>query len=91
MGINATCRVFKVSKNSIYRWMDRLANLKQILFTYALCQQFIQQIIEGNELYSKDHDNKAPNESEGLVFRLVGASYPLRLRTTMRQKRRQSI
>ena len=25
MGINATCRVFNVSKNSIYRWMDRLA------------------------------------------------------------------
>ena len=25
MGINATYRVFNVSKNSIYRWMDRLA------------------------------------------------------------------
>ena len=24
MGINAACRVFKVSKNTVYSWMDRL-------------------------------------------------------------------
>ena len=68
MGINATCRVFKVSKNSIYRWMDRLANLKQTLLIYALCQKFIQQIIEADEIYIKDGENKAPSESSAGRF-----------------------
>ena len=63
MGINATSRVFKVSKNSIYRWMNRLANLKQTLLIYALCHQFIQQVVEGDELYTKVGKNKAPSES----------------------------
>lgn len=50
LGINAACRVFKVSLNSIYSWMGRLAALKQTLLLYALCHQFVQQLIEGDEL-----------------------------------------
>lgn len=71
MGINATCRVFKVSKNSIYRWMDRFANVKQTLLIYALCHQFIQKMVEGDELYTKVGENKAPSESEGWTIVLM--------------------
>ena len=52
-GINAVCRVFEVSKNSIYRWQERLSELKSPLMLYALCQQFLHLLIEGDELYTK--------------------------------------
>ena len=71
LGINATCRVFNVSKNSIYRWMNRLANLKQTLLIYALCHQFIQQVVEGDELYTKVHESCAPRDSEGWTIVLM--------------------
>ena len=28
LGVNAVCRVFGVSKNSLYRWQERLSDLK---------------------------------------------------------------
>jgi len=31
LGINAACRTFRVSKNSLYRWLARLADLKEAL------------------------------------------------------------
>jgi transposase-like protein len=52
-GINAVCRVFEVSKNSIYRWQERLSGLKSTLMLYALCQQFLHRLIEGDELYTQ--------------------------------------
>ena len=66
MGINALCRVFHVSKNSIYRWQERLSELKKTLLLYSLCHQFLQQIVEGDELYTKI--KKTPN----LVIQRVG-------------------
>ena len=36
MSINATCRTFHVSKNSIKRWLKRLADVKETLLLYAL-------------------------------------------------------
>ncbi|MGH8060147.1 MAG: IS630 transposase-related protein [Candidatus Entotheonellia bacterium] len=52
-GIQAVCRVFQVSRNSIYRWQERLSALKPTLLLYALCHQFLQLLIEGDELYTK--------------------------------------
>ena len=52
-GINAVGRVFQVSKNSIYRWQERLSELKPIFMLYALCHQFLHLVIEGDELYTK--------------------------------------
>ncbi len=49
-GINAVGRTFHVGKNSIYRWQERLGNLKETLLLYTLCHQFITQIVEGDEL-----------------------------------------
>jgi transposase-like protein len=53
LGINAVCRLFRVSKNSLYRWQERLSNLKPTLLLYALCHQFLNLVIEGDERYTK--------------------------------------
>ncbi|GAF83568.1 unnamed protein product, partial [marine sediment metagenome] len=71
MSINAACRTFHVSKNSIKRWLKRLADVKETLLLYALCHQFLQQFIEGDELYTKVHHNKPPQECEGWTIVLL--------------------
>ena len=71
LGINAACRVFKVSKNTIYSWLDRLGSLKETLLLYALCHQFLVQVIEGDELYTRVHENKPPDASEGWTVVLM--------------------
>ena len=53
LGVNAVCRVFGVSKNSLYRWQERLSDLKPTLLLYALCHQFLTLMVEGDELYTK--------------------------------------
>lgn len=65
LGLNAACRTFKVSKNSIKEWERRLSGVKQVLLLYSLCHRFFQQILEGDELYTKVHHNRPPTESEG--------------------------
>ncbi len=56
-GINAITRIFFVGKNSIYRWQERLSSLQQTMMMYSLCHQFIQLVIEGDELYTKIDKN----------------------------------
>lgn len=71
MSINAACRTFHVNKNSIKRWLKRLASVKETLLLYALCHQFLQQLIEGDELYTRVHHNKPPQECEGWTLVLM--------------------
>ncbi len=71
LGINAATRVFSVGKNSIYRWQERLSSLQQTLMLYSLCRQFIELIIEGDELYTKIGKNVPPSESEGWTIVLM--------------------
>lgn len=71
LGINAAARAFGTSKNSINRWLKRLGSLKEILLIYALCHQFLEQIVEGDELYTKVGQNKPPSESEGWTIALM--------------------
>jgi hypothetical protein len=40
-GVNAVCRLFRASKNSPYRWQERLSDLKPTALMYALCHQFL--------------------------------------------------
>lgn len=70
MGVNATTRVFPVSKNTLIDWEKRFTNLKEPLFIYALIHDFIKQEIEGDELYTRVRNNKPAHESEGwtIVF-----------------------
>jgi transposase-like protein/IS1 family transposase len=71
MGINAAVRTFKVAKNTIYNWLERLADLKEVLLLYALCHQFLRQLVEGDELYTKVKENKAPDQSAGWTIVLM--------------------
>ena len=71
MGLNAACRTFHVGKNSIKRWLSRLGGLKETLLLYALCHQFIQLLVEGDELYTKVGQNKPAYLSEGWTVVLM--------------------
>jgi len=71
MGINAAVRTFKVAKNTIYDWLERMAGLKEVLMLYSLCHQFLSQLVEGDELYTKVKENKAPDQSEGWTIVLM--------------------
>jgi transposase-like protein len=71
MGINAAVRTFKVAKNTIYGWLERVAGLKEVLLIYSLCHQFLSQIVEGDELYTKVKENKPPDQSEGWTIVLM--------------------
>ena len=50
MSLNATARVFSVSKKSVIDWEGRLSGIKPTLMLYALLHQFIHQEIEGDEV-----------------------------------------
>jgi len=71
MGINAAARLYGVSKNSIYRWQERLSGVKQTLLLYALTHQFLYQVIEGDALYTRVRKNVAPDESKGWTIVLM--------------------
>jgi hypothetical protein len=38
---------------------------------FALTHQFVQQLIEGDELYTRVHKNMAPEESQGWTIALM--------------------
>lgn len=71
LGINAAVRTFNVAKNTIYDWLERMAGLKEVLLLYALCHQFLNQVVEGDELYTKVKENIAPDQSEGWTIVLM--------------------
>lgn len=71
MGLNAAVRTFKVAKNTIDDWLERVADLKEGLMLYALCHQFLRQFVEGDELYTKVKANKAPDQSAGWTLVLM--------------------
>ena len=71
LGLNATCRTFHVSKNTITLWHERLGPVKEALRLYALCHQFVQQIIEGDELYTKVNTNRPAADSTGWTIVLM--------------------
>ena len=65
MGLNATARTFKVSKKTVLNWERRLSDLKPTLMLYSLMQQFVSQVVEGDEVYTKGGKNTAPADSQG--------------------------
>src|SRR5215813_9181269 len=71
VGINAATRLYGVSKHSIYRWQERLSSLKKTLLLFALTHQFLQQLIEGDELYTRVQKKVTPNESQGWTVVLM--------------------
>jgi transposase-like protein/IS1 family transposase len=71
MSLNAAGRTFGTTRKSIKRWLVRLGGLKETLLLYALCHQFLKQLVEGDELYTKVDKNKPPAESEGWTIVLM--------------------
>ena len=71
MTLNACVRVFGFSKKTIIDWEKKLAALRETLFLYALVHEFIQLIIEGDELYTKVKRNEVPSDSEGWTIVLM--------------------
>ncbi len=71
MSINAACRRLKTTRKSINRWTSLLGKLTDVLLLYALCHQFLELIIEGDEFYTKVDRNKPPSESEGWTIILM--------------------
>jgi transposase-like protein/IS1 family transposase len=71
MGLNATARTFGVSKKSVIDWEWRLGGLKSTLMIYSLMHRFIDQVIEGDELYTKVARNTDASESEGWTIVLM--------------------
>jgi hypothetical protein len=71
MGVNAVCRTFQVSKNTLADWTSRLAGLKETLLLYALSHRFLQQLLEGDELYTKVNANVPAPESDGWTLVLM--------------------
>jgi transposase-like protein/IS1 family transposase len=65
MGLNAAARTFGYSKNTIKNWEKKLASLQESLFIYALMNEFMQLVIEGDELYTKVKKNEEASASEG--------------------------
>ena len=70
VGINACSRIFKISKNTIYDWLKKFNQLKEVLFLYSLCFQYIKMVVEGDELYTKVNSNVPQEDSLGwtIVF-----------------------
>ncbi len=71
IGFNACARTFQISTRTLRIWEERFAELKNSLFLYSLCHQFIEQTIEGDELYTKVDQNKAAADSEGWTVILM--------------------
>jgi hypothetical protein len=71
MGVNAVCRTFGVSKNTLKDWQTRLAGLKETLMLYALCHQFLSHWVEGDEIYTKVRANVPPMDAEGWTVVLL--------------------
>jgi transposase-like protein len=71
LGFNACARTFEISRDTLRSWEKRFSSLKQTLYLYALCHNFLSQIIEGDELYTKIHHNTPASDSRGWTVILM--------------------
>lgn len=71
MGLNAVCRVHEIAKNTLLDWEQKFANLKETLMVYALMHTFLEQVIEGDELYTKVRKNVPVEDCEGWTIVLM--------------------
>lgn len=60
--------------HSIIDWEWRLSELKPTLLLYGLLHQFLNLVIEGDELYTKVNCNRALSDSEGWTIVLIERS-----------------
>lgn len=70
-GLNATTRIFDISKNTLLDWEAKFTNLYQVLFIYSLALEFLKLVIEGDEVYTKVNKNVPPDQSAGWTILLM--------------------
>ena len=71
MGLNAAARTFEKAKNTILAWERKFRDLHQVLFLYALAQEFLALVLEGDEVYTKVQKNVPPDQSLGWTILLM--------------------
>ena len=71
LGFNATCRNFSISSNTLRSWESKIGSATDVLKLYSLTHTFLSQIIEGDELYTRVHENKPQEESEGWTIMFI--------------------
>lgn len=69
--LNATCRVFDIAKNTLLSWERKFTGLYHTLFIYSMAHAYIEMLIEGDEFYTKVHQNLPPEESKGWTIVLM--------------------
>ncbi|BBO89694.1 IS1 family transposase [Desulfosarcina ovata] len=69
--LNATCRIFKIAKNTLLAWERKFSYLYSTLFIYSMAHTFIQSVIEGDEFYTKVKKNVPAEESSGWTIVLM--------------------
>ena len=71
VGINAATRLDGVSKNSLSRGQARRSGVQNPCACFALTHQCLQQLLEGDALYTRVHQKVAPDESHGWTIVLM--------------------
>ena len=71
LSVNATCRLMGITKKTLLEWERRFGPLRQALLIYSLLHQYIQLIIEGDELYTRVGKNTPADESKGWTIVLI--------------------
>ena len=71
MGLNAAARTFEKAKNTILAWERKFIDLHQVLFLYALVHEFLELVLEGDEVYTKVQKNVPPDQSLGWTILLM--------------------
>lgn len=71
VGLNATCRIFNLAKNTLLGWERKFSGLASVLMLYSLTHSFLSQIIEGDELYTKVNENLPAEKCKGWTIVLM--------------------
>lgn len=71
LGFNAACRSYEIAKNTLLSWERKLSELAETLLLYSLVHSFLEQTIEGDELYTKVGRNMPVEDCEGWTLVLM--------------------
>src|SRR6267378_25030 len=71
LGLNAAARTFDKAKNTILAWERKFVDLHRVLLLYMLVHEILVVVIEGDEAYTKVHQNVPPDQSLGWTILLM--------------------
>ena len=71
LGLHAATRTFDKAKNTILAWERKFVDLHRVLLLSTLVHEFLAVVIEGDEAYTKVHQNVPPDQSLGWTILLM--------------------